>query len=76
VKGPLALYRQRIERGELSADPAQTRAVEALERLYRDLVHANAQRGWRAKVAKLAGQRPSSVRGLYLWAVSAAGKRC
>jgi cell division protein ZapE len=74
VKGPLALYRQRVERGELAADPAQTRAIEALERLYNDLVHAQAQRGWRAKVAKLAGQRPGSARGLYLWGSVGRGK--
>jgi cell division protein ZapE len=68
------LYRQRVERGELAADAAQTRAVEALDRLYRDLVHAKVPRGWRAKVAKLAGHRPHSVRGLYLWGSVGRGK--
>ncbi len=67
MTGPLALYRRRVERGDLSADAAQARAVESLERLYRDLLAATAHRGWRAKVAKLAGQRPTTVRGLYLW---------
>jgi len=74
VKGPLALYRQRVERGELAADAAQTRAVEALERLYRDLLGAAPHRGLRAKVAKLAGKRPARVRGLYLWGSVGRGK--
>jgi len=74
VKGPLALYRQRIERGELTADPAQTRAVEALERLYRDLLESTPHRGWRAKVVKLAGKRPAAARGLYLWGSVGRGK--
>jgi cell division protein ZapE len=74
VKGPLALYRQRVERGELAADAAQTRAVEALERLHRDLVRAHKGGGWRARVARLAGQRPVPVRGLYLWGSVGRGK--
>jgi cell division protein ZapE len=74
VKGPLALYRQRVERGELAADAAQTRAVEALDRLYRELLGATAHRGWRGKVAKLAGKRPAGVRGLYLWGSVGRGK--
>jgi cell division protein ZapE len=74
VTGPLALHRQRVERGELAADKAQTRAVEALERLYRDLNGVAAHRGLRAKVAKLAGKRPARVRGLYLWGSVGRGK--
>jgi len=74
VRGPLAVYRQRVERGELAADAAQVRAIEALERLYRDLTSATSRRGWRAKVAKLAGKRASEVRGLYLWGSVGRGK--
>ena len=74
MKGPLDLYRQRVARGEISSDPAQARAVEALERLYRDLLEATPHRGWRAKVAKLAGNRRSAVRGLYLWGSVGRGK--
>jgi cell division protein ZapE len=73
VSGPLALYRRRVERGELTADPAQARAMEALERLYRDLTRAAPQRGWRGTVAKLAGKR-KTVRGLYLWGSVGRGK--
>jgi cell division protein ZapE len=74
VSGPLALYRRRVERGDLSADPAQARAVEALERLYRELLDATAHRGWRARVAQLTGQRRATVRGLYLWGGVGRGK--
>ncbi len=74
MTGPLALYRRRVERGELAGDPAQARAVEALERLYRDLQHATSRRGWRAKLAKVAGKRAEPVRGLYLWGSVGRGK--
>lgn len=74
MTGPLALYRQRAKRGELSADPAQARAVEALERLYRDLQRATPAHGWRGKVAKITGRRSKPVRGLYLWGSVGRGK--
>jgi cell division protein ZapE len=74
VTGPLALYRQRVDRGELTSDPAQVRAVEALERLYRDLLRATLPSGWRGQVAKLAGKRRQPVRGLYLWGGVGRGK--
>jgi cell division protein ZapE len=74
VTGPLALYRRRVGRGELAADAAQTRTVEALERLYRDLQRAASRRGWRAKLAKVAGKRSAPVRGLYLWGSVGRGK--
>ena len=74
MTGPLALYRHRVERGELTADAAQVRAVEALERLYRDLLRATPPSGWRGQVAKLAGKRRQPVRGLYLWGSVGRGK--
>jgi len=74
VTGPLALYRQRVDRGELTADAAQVRAVEALERLYRDLLRATPPSGWLGQVAKLAGKRRQPVRGLYLWGSVGRGK--
>jgi cell division protein ZapE len=74
VTGPLALYRRRVERGELAADPAQARAVDALERLYRELQRATSRRGWRAKLAKVAGKPAEPVRGLYLWGSVGRGK--
>jgi cell division protein ZapE len=74
VTGPLELYRQRVARGEIGPDTAQARAVEALERLYRDLLKATPHRGWRALGARLTGNRRSAVRGLYLWGSVGRGK--
>jgi cell division protein ZapE len=74
VTGPLELYRRRVARGEIGSDAAQSRAVEALERLYRDLLQATPHRGWRAKLAQLTGHRRSAVRGLYLWGSVGRGK--
>ena len=74
MTGPLALYRQRVDRGELTADAAQVRAVEALERLYRDLLRATPPSGLLGQVAKLAGKRRQPVRGLYLWGSVGRGK--
>jgi cell division protein ZapE len=74
VTGPLAAYRRRVASGDLQADPAQTRAVEALERLYRDLLRAPPPRGWRRRLGRLLGRRPSAARGLYLWGGVGRGK--
>jgi cell division protein ZapE len=74
LTSPLAEYRRRVERGELTADPAQARAIEALDRLHRDLVRAPPHRGLRQRIAKLAGKRNAPIRGLYLWGGVGRGK--
>ena len=74
MTGPLALYRQRVARGDLQPDPGQERAVEALERLHRELLRATPHHGWRALGAKLTGKRRGAVRGLYLWGSVGRGK--
>jgi len=74
VTSPLAIYRRRVEKGELAVDAAQARAVEALERLYRDLLRAPPRRGLRQRLAKLAGKPHAPVRGLYLWGSVGRGK--
>lgn len=73
MTSPLAIYRRRVERGELAADAAQARAVEALERLYRDLLRAP-KHGLRDQLAKLAGKRKAPIKGLYLWGSVGRGK--
>ena len=73
--GPLAVYRAKIAGGALAGDPAQEKAVAALQRLYDELVRAGEPpRGWRRGVARLFGQRPAHVRGLYLWGGVGRGK--
>ena len=75
MSGPLEEYRRRVERGELAADPAQARAVEALQRLHDDLLRAPAPaRGWRRWWAVLFGRGGPAVRGLYLWGSVGRGK--
>jgi cell division protein ZapE len=74
MSGPLALYRRRVENGDLKADPAQARAIEALERLYRDLLRAPPPNGWRRKLARLLNRPIPTVRGLYLWGGVGRGK--
>ncbi len=74
MTGPLALYRRRVERGEIGADPAQARAVEALERLYRDLLRAAPRKGLGALRAKLSRKNRAPVRGVYLWGSVGRGK--
>jgi cell division protein ZapE len=71
---PLAEYRRRIDRGEVAADASQARAIEALDRLHRELMAAPPHRGLRKRIAKLAGKSRAPVRGLYLWGGVGRGK--
>ena len=74
MTGPLAEYRRRVERGEIGADAAQARAVEALERLYRDMQRAAPRKGLGALAARLSRKSRAPVRGVYLWGSVGRGK--
>jgi cell division protein ZapE len=75
VTTPLAQYRRKVDSGALVADPAQEKAVAALQRLYDEFVRAGEPpRGWRRGVVQLFGRRPAPVRGLYLWGGVGRGK--
>src|SRR5690606_2750781 len=75
LMGPLAEYRRRVAAGELTSDPAQAKAVDAFERLFRDLVAAGPpQRGWRRRLASAVGRSIEPVRGVYLWGGVGRGK--
>jgi len=67
---PLAIYTALINNGDYTADPAQRRAVEALERVWVEL-NTNQDSGWWAKMRS--GQR-KPVTGLYLWGDVGRGK--
>jgi cell division protein ZapE len=71
---PLNIYRGRVERGEITTDAAQARAIAALDRLHHDLVRAAPPRGWRLRLANLAGKKAKPIRGLYLWGSVGRGK--
>src|SRR5580658_5505999 len=71
-EGPQALYRARCAAGQIRPDPAQARAVERLERLYRQLLeYAPQPRGW---LGRLIGSPPAAPKGLYLWGPVGRGK--
>lgn len=75
MKGPLELYRGKIASGALAPDAAQEKAILALQRLHEELVRVGEPvRGWRRSVARVFGQRPAPVRGLYLWGGVGRGK--
>jgi cell division protein ZapE len=71
--GPQALYRERCAAGLIRPDPAQARAVERLEALYRALrAHAPAGRGWLGRLGF--GAPAPTPKGLYLWGPVGRGK--
>jgi cell division protein ZapE len=74
VTGLEAQYRERIARGEITEDPAQARAMAALDRLHRDLLKAARSRGLKHTLALLTGKKPKPIRGLYLWGGVGRGK--
>jgi cell division protein ZapE len=75
MSSPLSHYRRRIESGELKADPAQERAVGALNRLYDDLIAAGPPpRGLRRALTRLTGRGIAPVQGIYLWGSVGRGK--
>jgi cell division protein ZapE len=71
--GPRALYGERCAAGLIRADPAQARAVDRLERLYRELLDpAPVARGWLGRLGFSTASTPP--RGLYLWGPVGRGK--
>ena len=74
---PSVEYRRRIAAGKLEDDPAQRPAIDALDRLYRELTAAE-RRGtplgrWLGKLLR----KPSApVRGIYLYGGVGRGKTC
>lgn len=71
---PGALYRKLVDRGEIESDAEQTKALGALDRLYRDLVSGSPPRGWRRRFRRLIGSQAAPTRGVYLWGSVGRGK--
>ena len=72
---PHALYRARLDSGELHADPRQDEALRLLDALARtlaDYAPQTGKRGWRARF----GLKPDAMppRGLYIWGPVGRGK--
>jgi cell division protein ZapE len=75
MQTPLSAYHARIQRGDLAPDPGQARAIAAFERLHEQLVAAGPPlRGWRRRMARLAGREVAPVQGIYLWGQVGRGK--
>lgn len=73
---PLERYRAELKNGELSYDLVQEMAVEALQRLYADLLPQNESRqGWITALRhRIRGQPGEPIKGLYLWGGVGRGK--
>jgi cell division protein ZapE len=72
---PIEEYERRVTSGQLQDDPAQRRAVEALARLYRELVSSGPpERGWRRRLMRLTGREIAPVTGIYMWGGVGRGK--
>jgi cell division protein ZapE len=73
ASGPRALYQARCAAGQIRPDPAQGRAVEWLEKLYRTLQnHAPTARGWLGRLGF--GSAQPAPKGLYIWGPVGRGK--
>lgn len=73
---PLSKYEEDLASGGFSPDAAQRRAVEALQRLYDDLMKYRAQQrgGLVNKLKQLFGATPQAPQGLYFWGGVGRGK--
>jgi len=76
AEGPLALYRARLESGELMPAPSQRLAVDKLQSLWRALANykpGNGAQGWRARLGLAPASAPPPL-GLYLFGGVGRGK--
>jgi cell division protein ZapE len=71
---PLACYRQDLERGTLSPDPAQAAVVERLQALHEALTSGTRPSLLTRLRARLRGRTPAPVPGIYLWGGVGRGK--
>ncbi len=70
MSGPVgSAYQELVRAGELKPDPAQERAVAALDRLAAEL-----QDGRSGLLGKLLGKKKTSLAGVYLWGGVGSGK--
>ncbi len=72
--GPLFLYGQALDSGEIKPDRAQAEAVEHLQHLYDELVRPIPSPGFFARLFNRAGPSGPRVQGLYLWGGVGRGK--
>ncbi len=73
---PLSKYEADLASGNFTPDAAQRKAVEALQRLFDELMvyHGRAERSWLDKLKGLFGQQPQAPKGIYFWGGVGRGK--
>jgi len=72
---PWERYQQDLLRDDFSHDPAQERAVLALQDLHERLCRRHeARQGWRGRLRRMAGGRQAPEPGLYFWGGVGRGK--
>lgn len=72
---PWQHYQQDLTRDDFSFDPAQEQAVKSLQRVYEELLAANAPKSTMSKVKSWFGASDNAqVQGLYLWGGVGRGK--
>ena len=73
---PLQKYETDLASGSFTPDAAQRRAVEALQRLYDDLLRFRQQQqgGWLNNVKAWLGNKPKAPQGIYFWGGVGRGK--
>ncbi|RUO66082.1 cell division protein ZapE [Pseudidiomarina planktonica] len=75
MKTPWQQYQSDLQRDDFEHDPAQQQAVEALQRLYDDLLAWRARgNGWLAKLRQLFSGPAKAPQGLYFWGGVGRGK--
>lgn len=75
MKTPWQQYQSDLQRDDFEHDPAQQQAVEALQRLYDQLLSwRGRQSGWWAKLKQLVTGPAKAPQGLYFWGGVGRGK--
>ncbi len=71
---PLERYRQAVNSGAITADPAQVDVMRELDRLYGELIDQQSQEGLLARLLTRWQPPPRPVQGLYIWGGVGRGK--
>src|SRR5690606_37609708 len=73
---PIVKYERDLASGQFQPDAAQRRAVEALQRLYDDLLvsEQHHQGGWLRRLKQRIQGAPAAPKGIYFWGGVGRGK--
>ena len=71
---PAQRYQSDIDKGRVTADPAQAPVIDCIQALYDNLLVSASANRWSRILARLCARRRQPVRGLYLWGSVGSGK--